>query len=184
MTKNNPEIKAKWERDPNTIYFFKASDPETGYLSNFYEAPFEIDGLTINTVEHYFQASKFGLKSETGLEIIKQPKARMAARIGRTVTPQTNSEEWHNMWKATKVEVMYRGLYEKFRQNKELCDRLLATGNATIVERSDSDSFWGDGRKRKGVNKMGRLLMKLREEFRMELPVTPDVDDSGFKNNI
>ena len=38
------------------------------------------------------------------------------------------------------------------------------TGNAPLVERTDTDSFWGDGKNRRGQNQLGQLLMKIRSE--------------------
>jgi predicted NAD-dependent protein-ADP-ribosyltransferase YbiA (DUF1768 family) len=39
---------------------------------------------------------------------------------------------------------------------------LLKTFPAKLVERTNSDSFWGDGKNRQGENKLGIALMKLR----------------------
>ncbi|QHO44322.1 Riboflavin biosynthesis protein PYRR [Arachis hypogaea] len=42
---------------------------------------------------------------------------------------------------------------------------LLLTTGSVLVEASPHDFFWGGGRDGKGLNYLGRLLMKLRSEF-------------------
>ncbi len=61
---------------------------------------------------------------------------------------------------------MYEGLRAKFSQNKELKDKLLATGQAKLVEHTDRDKYWGDGGNGEGKNRLGILLMKLRDELK------------------
>ena len=59
---------------------------------------------------------------------------------------------------------MRRGLVYKFSQNRDLLERLLATGNAKLVERSDKDPYWG-GLLPNSLNKLGNFLMELRDNF-------------------
>jgi len=42
---------------------------------------------------------------------------------------------------------------------------LLETGNAILVEFSKKDSYWGDGGNGSGLNRLGALLMHLRQEI-------------------
>ena len=46
---------------------------------------------------------------------------------------------------------------------------LLDTGDRKLVEHMNWDSYWGDGGDGSGQNKLGKLLMKLREELRKEM---------------
>jgi predicted NAD-dependent protein-ADP-ribosyltransferase YbiA (DUF1768 family) len=43
---------------------------------------------------------------------------------------------------------------------------LISTGNKTLVERADNDSYWGDGKDGNGRNRLGELLMQLRTELK------------------
>jgi hypothetical protein len=40
-------------------------------------------------------------------------------------------------------------------------------GAAKLVEQTDRDSYWGDGGDGSGKNRLGHLLMRLREELRI-----------------
>ena len=60
---------------------------------------------------------------------------------------------------------MYKALYHKFNQYLELKELLLETGDRKIVEHSPYDSYWGDGPDGMGLNRLGVLLMKLRDAF-------------------
>ena len=44
-----------------------------------------------------------------------------------------------------KDEVMFNAVFAKFTQHKTLCQELLDTGDATLVEHTANDSYWGDG---------------------------------------
>ena len=57
---------------------------------------------------------------------------------------------------------MYDGLKRKFKTHIELRDRLLATGEAILIEHTHKDSYWADGGDGKGKNRLGILLMRLR----------------------
>jgi len=56
----------------------------------------------------------------------------------------------------------------KISQNPYVKKKLLDTKDYYIVEDSPKDSFWGWGPNRDGVNQLGKLWMKLREEIRNE----------------
>lgn len=65
---------------------------------------------------------------------------------------------------------MKKGLTLKFVENRELLGKLMSTGNRKIVEHTVNDKYWGDGGDGSGKNRLGILLMEVRNELRrMEL---------------
>ncbi|WP_373458214.1 NADAR domain-containing protein [Paenibacillus harenae] len=40
---------------------------------------------------------------------------------------------------------------------------LLSTGDCTIVEHTTNDAYWGDGGNGHGQNRLGTLLMEIRD---------------------
>ena len=60
---------------------------------------------------------------------------------------------------------MKRALRLKF-MNPQLRSLLLSTKNRMLVEDSPYDRYWGGGRDRKGRNRLGILLMEIRDEIR------------------
>ena len=71
-------------------------------------------------------------------------------------------------WYSVNVGIMLWCLRVKLACSpEEFGDLLTRTGDKTIVESSARDSFWGaipDAGTLRGVNVLGRLLMKLRSE--------------------
>jgi ribA/ribD-fused uncharacterized protein len=142
-----------------TIHFYRVGD-EHGYFSNFAAFPIDLDGRTWPTSEHYFQAQKF--ESWEHQDAIRQtPSPMIAARLGRD-----RSKPIRKDWETVKIAIMRRGVLAKFTQHAELCAKLLATGDATIVEHNERDAYWGDGGDGSGHNMLGRILMEVREELR------------------
>lgn len=54
----------------------------------------------------------------------------------------------------------------KIEQNPYVLKKLLETKDYIIVEDSPKDSYWGWGVNRDGENKLGKIWMKLREEYK------------------
>lgn len=140
-------------------------DGKYAFLSNFYSspiAPFD-DGIVYPTVEHAFQAYKT-TDINKRKEIAAQPTPGKAKRLGRHVKMRDD-------WREIRIDIMYIALKEKFR-DLELRTKLLATENAELVEGNTwSDNFWGDChcpkcRDIKGENNLGKLLMKIREDYK------------------
>ena len=84
----------------------------------------------------------------------------LAKKMGRSVSLRPD-------WEDIKDDVMLEGLYRKFT-NDELAEWLLDTGDEELVE----GNWWGDRYwdvcKGIGQNKLGKLLMKVREELAEE----------------
>ncbi len=147
----------------NELLFLDPRDAETGFLSNFYRAEFVLNGAHWPTVEHYYQAQKF-------------TDAAYAERIRLAATPraaknlgQTRDVPVRTDWDSHRMTTMLRALAAKFTQHESLQQKLLATGDATLVEASPHDSFWGVGPDNRGENRLGYLLTTLRNQLRLAL---------------
>ena len=79
---------------------------------------------------------------------------------------------------------MYQACYAKFMNHDDLRKNLLDTGDATLVEASPFDKIWGiglapdnvhcnDPANWKGMNLLGKTLMKVREDLRSILQSEP-----------
>jgi predicted NAD-dependent protein-ADP-ribosyltransferase YbiA (DUF1768 family) len=59
--------------------------------------------------------------------------------------------------------------YTKCHNHPEVAQRLLDTGDRTLVETSQYDYFWGLGRDRRGSNVYGAVLMDVRKKLQEEM---------------
>ncbi len=150
----------------STIYFYSNNDPY-GFLSNFARYQFYIDGLRWATSEHYFQAMKFhDPKIQREIRLCQSPSA--AARAGRDRKKPLRSD-----WESVKDSIMYDAVWAKFSQNPDIAAELLATGDATLVEHTGKDFYWGDGGDGSGLNRLGNILMEVRTRLREEQEAEP-----------
>jgi ribA/ribD-fused uncharacterized protein len=143
------------------ILFYAVSD-DYGVFSNFAPYPIAVRGHRWPTSEHFFQAQKFeDPKVREAIRAVKSPM--VAARMGRNRKHRLRRD-----WDSARVHVMREALHAKFTQHADLREVLLSTGDATIVEHTERDDFWGDGGDGSGRNMLGRLLMELRDQLRRE----------------
>jgi ribA/ribD-fused uncharacterized protein len=142
-----------------TIYFYSTSG-EHGCFSNFFRAPIQMKGHTWPTTEHYFQAQKFaGTPREW--EIRRANSPTIAARLGRSRKHSLRPD-----WEKVKDAIMREAVLAKFTQHDDLRAVLLGTGDAVLVEHTTNDSYWGDGGDGSGRNRLGQILMSVRDELR------------------
>lgn len=137
----------------NTIDEFRG---EYFFLSNFYPAPVEYQGYQFQNNEAAFQAAKC---PERMIDFCSLTPNR-AKRLGRRVTLRPD-------WETVKYDVMYEVCMAKFTQNPDLLSRLLATGNAELIEGNTwGDRIWGvDLNQGVGENHLGKILMRVRREL-------------------
>ena len=143
------------------IYFYKINEAY-GCFSNFSHYGFELDGKWWMTSEHYFQAQKFhNTKYEEMVRLLDNPMK--AAEMGRDRSLPLRKD-----WEEVKDAVMEKAVMEKFKQNKEIREVLLSTDQDSIVEKTTDDYYWGCGKDGSGQNKLGKILMCVREKIRSE----------------
>ena len=191
--------------DPVLFYGADESKGEYRFMSNMFVAPFEVDGMAFPTVEHYFQWSKAmmfeGKDSEHAAKMMKPPRnkefteAKSVKALGRKVKDFSPAR-----WDDVKIPIMEKALRAKFVNPKHgLLEKLLATGDRPIGEANPRDKYWGIGTsadtadaknpaKWKGQNQLGKLLMKLREEFTQakkgeDRVAAPGVEGKGLAFN-
>lgn len=148
------------ESKKREIYFYSRSkgrvDIKYRFLSNFFKASFILDNKKYATVEHYYQSKKHsGTDLEEKIRVALTPKE--AKKIAWQRDPQSD-------WVKRKENVMLKALRAKFNQNPSLNHKLLKTGDSNLHEDSPSDMYWGV----KGNDRLGKLLMLVRDELRTE----------------
>lgn len=133
----------------NTIdYFGTGLDSEHNFLSNFFYYDFGV------TTEHLYQAAKTS-DPEWAAKIINAPSPKIAKQLGRRAPMRPQ-------WDDERIPVMRALLGVKFAYPNLLSEKLLATGDATLIEGNWwGDTFWGQC-KGKGENWLGKLLMEQR----------------------
>jgi len=135
---------------------------EYRWLSNFWLVDVVLDGRLYPSVEHAYQASKTLIpeeRSQAAFTALSAPG--MAKRAGHKVTMRPD-------WDQVKDSIMLDLVRQKF-QKPELRAKLVATGHEAIVEGNTwHDNYWGICYCRRcgsvGSNRMGQILMKVREE--------------------
>jgi ribA/ribD-fused uncharacterized protein len=144
------------------IEFYKEFG-ELGYLANYSQHGFTKDGVYYKTVEHYYQAMKFP-EGEIRDRIIAADTPKEASNIGR----DRNNIRIEN-FKNVKNQVMFDGILEKFRQNRDIAYKLIETRNKEIVEATVDEYYWGIGKDKTGENNIGKIIVKVREQLKKEI---------------
>ena len=128
------------------------------FLSNFYSAPVEIDGMAFLSSEHAYQAYK-ATNLEDAIHIRDFVTPTVAKQVGRRIKMRPD-------WEQIKLAVMREVVFAKFFQNKGLAELLDATGGMVLVEGNTwGDRFWGTVNN-EGQNHLGRILMDVRQDLR------------------
>src|SRR5699024_6907592 len=124
-------------------------DGPYAYISNFYDAPVSYQGYTYLNSEAAFQAQKEPARAS---DFVLLPPNK-AKRLGRKVNMRPD-------WDVVKDDVMLNIVRNKFNQNPDIAGKLIATGNAHIIEDNWwNDTYWGVC-KGIGKNKLGMILMQ------------------------
>ncbi len=159
------------------------------YLSNMFpcvrfhryglprQAPFaDDDGVRFDSVERFYQYHRF-----LAIDIRYANDVILPAEDAKAVATLSGKRTYEKWWKQQypgtnrkfnfvendafdKDAVMRNGLRMKFGQNPALKIALLSTKDARLEELGRFDGeYWTN----KGENRLGELLMDLREEFRL-----------------
>lgn len=129
------------------------------FLSNFSAFAVEWMGRLWMTAEHAYQAAKF-LEEEIR-ELIRNARSAHEAKQIAKKYKHLRRDDWDEI----KLSVMESILRAKLEQHPEILKKLLLSEGKFLVEDSPTDSFWGRGHDWKGENWLGRIWMKLRDEF-------------------
>ncbi len=142
-----------------------------GCLSQWWPAPFTVDGRAYATAEHWMmwhKAMLFG-DAEIAGRVLAAAHPRQAKSLGRQVRGFDEAT-----WTARRYETVVAGSVAKFGQHEELTRFLLGTGDRVLVEASPVDRIWGiglaaddpraaDPARWRGDNLLGFALMDARD---------------------
>lgn len=175
-----PTLSAAWERgDRWPLLMFWGARPASdggvgpGCLSQWWGAPFEVDGARYATAEHWMMAGKARLFGDASVleQLLASADPREAKALGRQVRGFDEGA-----WKAHRSEIVVEGNVAKFSQNAAERAFLLGTEPAVLVEASPRDRIWGiglgeanprahDPRTWRGQNLLGFALMEVRRRL-------------------
>lgn len=131
---------------------------EYRWLSNFWSCFVKLDGQTYPSTENAYQAAK---------TLDPSLRAPFRSYFPSKAKSEGRSLKLRPDWESVKLGIMEDLCRQKFKNNDELRERLLATGDAQLVEGNDwGDTYWGVDVRRGGQNNLGKLLMRIRNELR------------------
>lgn len=143
-------------------------------FSQWWEAPFVVEGITYFSTEHWMMAKKAVLFQDQEIweKILAAKKPAEAKTLGREVK---NFEE--KLWNEQRFDIVKMGNFHKFSQHEKLGEYLLNTNDRVLVEASPVDAIWGIGLAQdhpqvenvarwRGLNLLGFALMEVRDLLR------------------
>jgi ribA/ribD-fused uncharacterized protein len=143
-------------------------------LSQWWEAPFTVDGVSYATAEHWMMAGKARLFGDAEAEqrVLAARSPAEAKKVGRLVRGFDES-----VWERERFAIVVEGSVHKFAAHAGLREYLLNTGLRVLVEASPVDRVWGiglaaddpaaqDPERWRGPNLLGFALMAARARLR------------------
>lgn len=180
-----PEYWGEYSYDVNKCIRIHKVDDQWGLFCNFASTPLTVNGFTFKSSEQLFQLMKFKDR-EVLLNILNgiTRNGKRCHEVKRTVKSyekEYRREDWGSMI----VDAMKFCLQTKYEQSEVFRDKLQETSGSFIVE--DQSSFpkkspdaWGvklRDDKYVGPNLLGRLLMELRDNGKLEFELPDDAFD-------
>ncbi|MFJ4922676.1 NADAR family protein [Streptomyces sp. NPDC088725] len=146
-------------------------------LSQWWSAPFTVDGVRYATAEHWMMAAKARLfgDGEAERNAVGAAHPSLAKKAGRLVRDFDAA-----VWERERFGIVVEGSVHKFGQDPGLRGYLLATGDRILVEASPMDRIWGiglaagderaqDPARWRGLNLLGYALVEARKQLRAEV---------------
>ena len=130
-------------------------------LDNFSSFKVEVDGYLYASLEEAFQSSLFLPDYPEIAEQIKNSQSAHEAQ--KIMLKNVEKVKYTNQ---QQLVIMEKLLRLKLEQNPYVLKKLLETNGYYIVEDSPKDNYWGWGINRDGRNQLGKIWMKLREEYK------------------
>lgn len=143
-------------------------------LSQWYPAPFEVEGVRYASAEHFMMSGKARLfgDAEADAKILAAATPAEAKTLGRAVRGFDERR-----WAERRSALVVRGNVAKFGQHPAAKAFLLGTGRRVLVEASPRDCVWGVGLGAeraaavgpagwRGLNLLGFALMEARAQLR------------------
>lgn len=158
------KMKQEKEIDDGIVY-----RGEYSTYSNFFPAPFSLDGIKYAHVEQYYQSTKalHHGDSEAADRIMIMSNPLRIKTLGDSI-------EGNASWIERRMLVLYDGVRAKFEQNLALQEELLATGEKHFYE-ATTDTYFGCGigyeskkwqsKDWAGENVAGLIVKKVRDEL-------------------
>ncbi|MEV5768956.1 NADAR family protein [Micromonospora sp. NPDC052213] len=174
-----PELRALATGGGVKYLFFRGHQPQPdgsigpGCLSQWWPAPFVVDGIRYATAEHYMMVSKARLFGDEAIaaQMLTVPHPGAVKALGRQGRDFDQAT-----WDACSFDLVVAGNVAKFGQHPDLGQYLSRTGNRVLVEASPADRVWGIGLSAtdprahdpahwRGRNLLGFALMRARAQL-------------------
>lgn len=127
-------------------------------------APFQVEwrGKLYPTSEHAYQAAHFiDIDQELAEKVRLCRSPREASGFANENSVYDDPD-----WSDKKISYMEEIVRSKLEQHGYIVDILLSSEDKYIVEMNDDDEFWGWGKNHDGRNELGKIWMKLRDEYK------------------
>ena len=178
---NYPEYYGWFDYPVDKTAAFCKTDKEWGILGNFGQAPMVVNGVHFECAEKIFQVMKF--TDDESRRVVYSVK-------GQTI--KMKAKHYHKAgavradWPQIIVDALKFCLMQKYEQSEAFRKELERSRGLYIVEvqphkhkpaNTYSVKLTGDGKTWSGPNLMGRLLMELRDNGKLEYHLPPDATD-------
>ena len=184
IEKNYPEYYSWNEYPADQVAPFCEVDGPWGILSNFGRTPVIVDGVEFYSVESLFQVMKFSsAEARKVIYPLKGQGLKMKAKHYEKIAGAVRAD-----WGEIIVDALKFCLMCKWEQSEEFRNVLRRTEGLFIVEDQSrftkaADTYGAkltpDGKTYSGPNLMGRLLMELRDNGKLEYSLPEDAMKFG-----
>lgn len=147
------------------VTFFETDEKVVGFSNRATGYPFLVNGQRIPTSEHLYQALKFSNHPDIQKKILKE-----SSPVACKTIAEKHSEFVRTDWNDIQLEVMEFCLRTKLLWSWFAFGRLLASNSGKIIYgiSANRNKYWGVVKHTAGFegnNHLGKLLMKLRDDY-------------------